>query len=41
MTALTPEPARRSLAVYRLGDDVPVIARDTFVAPSATLVGKV
>jgi carbonic anhydrase/acetyltransferase-like protein (isoleucine patch superfamily) len=29
------------LAIYRLGDDVPTIDRDAFVAPNAVVVGKV
>ena len=29
------------MALYRLGDDVPQIASNAFVAPEATLIGKV
>jgi carbonic anhydrase/acetyltransferase-like protein (isoleucine patch superfamily) len=29
------------MAIYRLGDDLPIVDRDAFVAPNAAVVGKV
>jgi len=29
------------MAIYRLGDSVPTVSRDAFVAPNAVVVGKV
>ena len=32
---------RLYMSIYRLGDDVPIVHRDAFVAPNAVVVGKV